>query len=226
MVVWVFVLAVGVMAFVNVDQAHADEVLASWYGPGFEGQPTASGEAYDPYGYTAASKTLPLGTELMVSYQGSSVPVTVNDRGPYVGSRGLDLSQAAAQDIGLTEAGVDYVEYSYAQPGYEEPAYTEPTYTEPTEPAPVSTEAAYTESAPSGDYAASETSYTEDTAASQGSYSETQPASGASGGAYVVQAGDTLSGIAAQLGTTTETLASYNGITDVNYIQAGQAINY
>lgn len=214
-VVWVFALAVGILAFVDVNQASADEVLASWYGPGFEGLPTASGAAYDPSGYTAASKTLPLGTELTVSYQGRSVPVTINDRGPYVGSRGLDLSQAAAQDIGLTEAGVDYVEY---------------TYTEPAPTAPPSTEVEYTEPASSSGYAAPENGYTEDAATNQGYYSDTQPAAGASagasGGAYVVQSGDTLSGIAAQLGTTTETLAGYNGITNMNYIQAGQTLNY
>src|SRR3712207_6052195 len=62
--------------------AEAKTGLASWYGPGFEGLPTASGEPYDPYGYTAAHKTMPLGTDLVVRYGGSSVQVTVNDRGP------------------------------------------------------------------------------------------------------------------------------------------------
>ena len=98
--------------------AEAKVGLASWYGPGFEGLPTASGEPYDPYGYTAAHKTLPLGTDLVVEYGGRSVQVTVNDRGPYVGSRDLDLSQGAAEAIGLTEAGVDYVKYRQADGGY------------------------------------------------------------------------------------------------------------
>lgn len=99
--------------------AEAKVGLASWYGPGFEGLPTASGEPYDPYGYTAAHKTMPLGTDLVVKYGGRSVQVTVNDRGPYVGGRDLDLSQGAAEAIGLTEAGVDYVKYRPADGGYD-----------------------------------------------------------------------------------------------------------
>jgi rare lipoprotein A len=99
--------------------AEAKTGLASWYGPGFEGLPTASGESYNPYGYTAAHRTLPLGTELQVSYGGSTVQVRVNDRGPYVGGRDLDLSQGAAEAIGLTQAGVDYVEYHRAAGGYD-----------------------------------------------------------------------------------------------------------
>lgn len=116
---WVPLVVVSCLAF-SSDRADAEEVLASWYGPGFSGLPTATGEPYDPFGYTAAHKTMPLGTELLVSYGSSSVAVTVNDRGPYVGDRELDLSQGAAQAIGLTEAGVDYVEYAtldqYAAP--------------------------------------------------------------------------------------------------------------
>jgi rare lipoprotein A len=99
--------------------AEAKVGLASWYGPGFEGLPTASGEPYDPYGFTAAHKTMPLGTELVVRYGGHSVQVTVNDRGPYVGDRELDLSQGAAEAIGLTHAGVDYVKYRHVDRGYD-----------------------------------------------------------------------------------------------------------
>ena len=100
------------------DRAEARDGLASCYGPGFEGLPTASGEPFDPYGYTAAHKALPLGTDLMVSYGGRSVQVSVNDRGPYVGRRELDLSQGAAEYLGLARAGVDHVEYSRAGGGY------------------------------------------------------------------------------------------------------------
>ncbi len=110
-VLWILLLVGAFLALGN-DRAEARTGLASWYGPGFEGLPTASGEPYDPYGYTAAHKTMRLGTELLVSYGGRSVQVTVNDRGPYVGARELDLSQGAAEYIGLTRAGVDYVEYS------------------------------------------------------------------------------------------------------------------
>ena len=108
---WVVVLACAFLAL-GVDRAEAREALASWYGPGLEGRPTASGEPFNPYGYTAAHKTLPLGTELMVSYGGRSVEVTVNDRGPYVDGRELDLSWAAARALGLTRVGVDYVKYT------------------------------------------------------------------------------------------------------------------
>lgn len=81
------------------------EGIASWYGPGFEGNPTASGQIFDSSLYTAASKELPLGTWLYVSFQGRGVVVLVNDRGPYVDDRILDLSRAAAQAIGITGLG-------------------------------------------------------------------------------------------------------------------------
>ena len=85
-------------------------MVASYYGYELAGSPTASGEPFDPAGYTAAHKTLPLGTQLQVDYGVSSVTVTVNDRGPYIAGRDLDLSQAAAETIGLTAAGHDAVQ--------------------------------------------------------------------------------------------------------------------
>lgn len=75
--------------------------LASWYGPGFDGRPTASGAVYDMEGWTCASRDLPLGTMLVVSRNGKRVLLLVNDRGPYVENRVLDLSQAAAQYLGV-----------------------------------------------------------------------------------------------------------------------------
>ncbi|HEY2958480.1 MAG TPA: septal ring lytic transglycosylase RlpA family protein [Actinomycetota bacterium] len=80
---------------------------ASWYGPGFAGHSTASGEVFDPFALTAAHKTLPFGTRLLVRNPdtGRSVWVRVNDRGPYAGGRDLDLSQGAAQAIGLAGTG-------------------------------------------------------------------------------------------------------------------------
>lgn len=78
---------------------------ASWYGGEFEGERTASGEIYDPARYTAASKKLPLGTWLHVEHDGKEVIVKVNDRGPYVRGRVLDLSRAAAQRIGINGVG-------------------------------------------------------------------------------------------------------------------------
>ena len=132
---WILLIFGAFMAFGN-DRAEADTVLASWYGPGFDGQLTASGEVFDAHGYTAAHNTLPLGTEITVSYAGRAVDVVVNDRGPHSGGRELDLSQGAAEYLGLTAAGVDYVDYevagaaAYAEPEYEEPVYEEANYAE------------------------------------------------------------------------------------------------
>ena len=84
--------------------------MASYYGYSHAGLPTASGEPFVPEAYTAAHKTLPMGTRLLVSYGGNSVTVTVNDRGPYINGRDLDLSQGAAETIGLTGPGVAPVE--------------------------------------------------------------------------------------------------------------------
>lgn len=81
------------------------EGISSWYGPGFEGNRTASGDIFDSSLYTAASKELPLGTWLFVQHEGRGVVVLVNDRGPYVDDRILDLSKAAAQAIGITGLG-------------------------------------------------------------------------------------------------------------------------
>jgi len=81
------------------------EGVASWYGPGFEGNHTANGDIFDSSLFTAASKELPLGSWLYVQHEGSGVVVYVNDRGPYVDDRILDLSQAAAESIGITGLG-------------------------------------------------------------------------------------------------------------------------
>jgi rare lipoprotein A len=91
---------------------------ASWYGPGFHGQETASGETFDQHALTAAHRTLPLGTEATVTNleTGQSVQVTINDRGPYVKGRQLDLSQAAAKQIGLTKKGVAKVKIEAKRP--------------------------------------------------------------------------------------------------------------
>jgi peptidoglycan lytic transglycosylase len=81
---------------------------ASWYGKDFHGRRTASGAVYDMYQLTAAHQTLPLGTSVMVTHldSGKSVMVTVNDRGPFVKGRIIDLSYAAAQALGMVEEGV------------------------------------------------------------------------------------------------------------------------
>lgn len=83
--------------------ASAAPFVATWYGPGHAGLPTASGDIYDPSGYTAASPWLPFGTILTVCYEGC-VDVVVNDYGPFDGSD-LDLSEEAAAQVGILEAG-------------------------------------------------------------------------------------------------------------------------
>jgi len=91
---------------------------ASWYGPGFHGHATASGERFNQHALTAAHRTLPLGTEAKVTNlaTGQSVIVTINDRGPYVKGRYLDLSRAAAKQIGLTKKGVAKVKIEAKTP--------------------------------------------------------------------------------------------------------------
>jgi rare lipoprotein A len=84
------------------DSSGGKTLVASYYGPELEGSPTASGQPFDPEKYTAASKTLPFGTKLEVSRGGESVEVTINDRGPYVAGRDIDLTLAAARKLGLT----------------------------------------------------------------------------------------------------------------------------
>ena len=81
--------------------------IASWYGPGFHGKPTASGVIYDQHELTAAHQTLPLGARVMVTNlnNGRSTEVTINDRGPFAKGRILDLSYAAAQTLGMIGPG-------------------------------------------------------------------------------------------------------------------------
>jgi rare lipoprotein A len=85
--------------------------VASWYGPDFHGKPTSSGEIYDMYQLTCAHNTFPLGTTVMVTNleNGRSLELKVNDRGPFVKERIIDLSYAAAQMLGIWEKGTAFV---------------------------------------------------------------------------------------------------------------------
>jgi rare lipoprotein A len=93
--------------------------VASWYGEEFAGRTTANGEIFDPLALTAAHRTLPFGTLLDVRNvkTNDSVRVRINDRGPYVGNRVIDLSYAAAQQIGLIEPGTGEVELKVIKVG-------------------------------------------------------------------------------------------------------------
>ena len=91
----------------EVSGVHLATGTASYYGERFRGRRTASGERFDPDGLTAAHRTLPFGTQLRVVNErtGRSVVVRVTDRGPFHGSRILDLSKAAARRIGMVASG-------------------------------------------------------------------------------------------------------------------------
>jgi rare lipoprotein A len=86
----------------------AQEGVASYYADSLHGNPTASGEPYDKNALTAAHKTLPFGTRLMVTNldNGKSVVVRINDRGPHVKSRIIDVSGAAAKALDLVDSGL------------------------------------------------------------------------------------------------------------------------
>jgi rare lipoprotein A len=84
---------------------------ASWYGPGFDGKRTASGERFQPQAMTAAHRSLPFGTRVRVTHvsTGRSVVVRINDRGPFHGGRIIDLAAGPARMLGLTSVGSAYV---------------------------------------------------------------------------------------------------------------------
>lgn len=104
-------LSIMLAAAPVMPQAQARESVltgvASWYGPGFHGRQTANGERYDMNEMTAAHKSLKFGTRVRVTNEnnGLSVVVRINDRGPYVGSRIIDLSKSAAQAIDMIGPG-------------------------------------------------------------------------------------------------------------------------
>jgi rare lipoprotein A len=115
--------------------------VASWYGEEFAGRTTANGEIFDPLLMTAAHRTLPFGTvvDVMNAKTRQTVRVRVNDRGPYVGKRVIDLSYAAAQQIGLIEPGIGDVEIHVVHLGKgdrEPPAPLEVTVAESPKTAP------------------------------------------------------------------------------------------
>ncbi|MDQ8028731.1 MAG: septal ring lytic transglycosylase RlpA family protein [Brevundimonas sp.] len=101
------------------EQPNYDETgLASWYGDQFNGRPTATGERFDMYALTAAHKTLPLPglVEVTNLANGRSVVLRINDRGPFVDNRIIDLSRGAADQLGMLERGVGEVRVRYLGP--------------------------------------------------------------------------------------------------------------
>ncbi len=98
--------------------AYVERGVASWYGPGFHKERTSTGEPYDMYGMTAAHKTLPLPAYVRVTnlQNGHSVVVRVNDRGPFVGNRIIDLSYTAAARLDMLRHGTALVEVRAIDP--------------------------------------------------------------------------------------------------------------
>lgn len=106
-------------AVVQPQQIEVLHGIASWYGQEFAGRTTANGEIFDPMLLTAAHRTLPFGTVVDVrnAKNGQLVRVRINDRGPFVGGRMIDLSYAAAQQIGLIEPGKGDVDVTVVKVG-------------------------------------------------------------------------------------------------------------
>ncbi len=102
------VALVGLAVVFSLFGPYYEAGIASWYGPGFDGNLTANGEVYDMNGVSAAHKTLPFGTIVRVVDldSGRSIVVRINDRGPFVEGRIIDLSKGAAAELGIVEKGI------------------------------------------------------------------------------------------------------------------------
>jgi len=102
------VAVVGLVVLYSLFGPYYEVGIASWYGPGFDGNYTANGEIYDMNGISAAHKTLPFGTIVRVVDldTGRSVVVRINDRGPFVKGRIIDLSKGAAEKLGIIDKGI------------------------------------------------------------------------------------------------------------------------
>ena len=105
------VVIVSVAVFFSFFGPYYETGIASWYGPGFHGNLTANGEVYDMNAISAAHKTLPFGTIVRVVDRetGRSIVVRINDRGPFVEGRIIDLSKGAAEKLGIVERGITQV---------------------------------------------------------------------------------------------------------------------
>ena len=106
-----FVLVAAIMLLAALPAKSEERGVASWYGGSFNGRPTASGETYDQDARTCAHRTLPFGTIVRIFNHdnGRSTSCRVNDRGPFVAGRIIDLSRRVAGEIGLVESGTGRV---------------------------------------------------------------------------------------------------------------------
>lgn len=107
--------------FASINMINLGTMTASWYGPRFHGKTTANGETYNQMAYTAAHKTMPFGTLLKVTNlrNGKSIIVRINDRGPYIEGRDLDLSKGTALALGMVKRGVVKVKVEEINPNDE-----------------------------------------------------------------------------------------------------------
>ena len=105
------VALLGLVLLYQVAGPYYEVGIASWYGPGFDGNLTANGEVYDMNGISAAHKTLPFGTVVRVVEfsTGKSIVVRINDRGPFIEGRIIDLSKGAARELGIIDKGITKV---------------------------------------------------------------------------------------------------------------------
>jgi rare lipoprotein A len=129
-------LPVSVLPPLAFSRAKLEFGLASWYGIGFNGNQTASGEPFDMRALTAAHRELPLGTKIKVTnlYNSKSAMVRVNDRGPHVAGRVVDLSAAAARSLGFLRQGLTPVQVEVvACPEFQDCTYVWQNHTAPGE---------------------------------------------------------------------------------------------
>ncbi len=119
---WPFLILVAAPGLQEPLVAHPDQAvkplrvwsgLASWYGPRFQGRKTASGQPYDMFAATAANPSLPFGSLVRIVnvHNGHSQLVRINDRGPYMNDREMDISFLAASRLGLVDRGVSRVRF-------------------------------------------------------------------------------------------------------------------
>lgn len=101
----VLACVLGVSVLTGASTLKLERVICSWYGKQFHGRTMANGKPFNMYAMTAAHKTLPLGTCILVQYKDAEVVVQITDRGPYIEGRELDLSYAAADHLGIIGRG-------------------------------------------------------------------------------------------------------------------------
>lgn len=140
------------MASVFADELFKTDVVASYYADKFHGRQTSSGEIFNMYAFTAAHKTLPFNTMVRVTNleNGQSVVVRVNDRGPFVKGREIDLSKAAAVQLGMIKSGTARVSLSIVDGGSAGNTSTEIASNAQKETAPVKVNVSASSSATSG----------------------------------------------------------------------------